>query len=182
MFKHIAEEIPCTEKFLRWLLPRGIVVCLGLVAILIILGYAPRVQTGFVEYKLVTGMKDQKLDVLWIDTDGRAVAVAEDVRNDIRYIDDEQKSDEPLEDKILQKYTDIQYRVSVRLCGTDRVHSFILPRDVFNAIETNSIVKFETERPHTYKIRQVVSGPDYSRLISEPAYPDPNYLRQYMPE
>jgi hypothetical protein len=84
MFKKIAEEIPCTEKFLRWLLPRGIVVCLGLVATVVILGYAPRVETGIVEYKLVAGKSGQQLHVLWLDTGGRAITIAEDLRDGIR--------------------------------------------------------------------------------------------------
>lgn len=181
MFKKIAKEIPCTEKFLRWLLPRGIVVCLGLVATLVILGYAPRVETGIVEYKLVTGMNDQQLHVLWLDSGGRAITIAENLRGGITH-DDDLKVSQTFENRIKQNFSDIQYRASVRLCGTGRVHSFNISREVFNVIETNSVIKFEIERPHSYKIRKVVSELDYSGLVSEPAYPDPNYMRQFMLE
>ena len=181
MFKKIAKKIPCTEKFLRWLIPRGIVVGLGLIATLIIMGYAPRVQTGIVEYKLVTGTSDQELNVLWLDTDGRAITIAEDLRDRIEY-DDDLLVSQAFENRIRQKFTDIQYRASVRLCGTDRVHNFNVSREVFNVIKTNSVINFETEKLHRNKIRRIINGDDYTKFVSAPPYPDPNYMVQYMHE
>jgi|GEM_PF-3845805 len=144
-------------------------------------GYTPRVQTGIVEYKLITGMNDQQLYVLWLDTGGRAITIAENLRGGIAH-DDDLKVSQTFENRIKHNFTDIQYRASIRLCGANRIHSFSVSRDVFNAIEVNSVFKFETQRSSSHKIRKIEKENDYVLFVSEPPYPDPNYRVQYMHE
>ncbi|KPL13231.1 hypothetical protein AMJ74_05620, partial [candidate division WOR_3 bacterium SM1_77] len=77
MIREIARRRPCTEKFLRWLLPRGLLVVLGLAVCIVVVASAPRVETGNVEYKLVTGKNDEIVHVLLVNMDRRNIVVSE---------------------------------------------------------------------------------------------------------
>jgi len=170
MFRKIAEKMPCTEKFLKWILPRGLLMILVIVVGLVVVGNAPRVETGIVEYKLVTGKNDKTLHILLINVDRKNITVAEKMKDITHGIYEETSIDQALEDEMIKYYTDIQYKVALRLARNNAFKSFIVTRDVYNAAVTNSAVKFEIEKPYSNKVTRLVTdnnnaiaiGTDYS--------------------
>jgi len=180
MFKKIVQKMPCTEKFLQWILPRGLLVMLALATSVFFVGYAPRVESGIVEYKVVTGRDDHGPHVLILQTDHGTAVLDEEIKGDALRNGASLFVDESLEDEIGLHYTDIEYRVSVILSGTNKVQIFSVPRDFFNFVETNTAVRFEIDKPHSDKIRRLI-GDEQSNPRAIRSY-DPEYsgLRQFM--
>ena len=165
MFRKIAEKMPCTEKFLKWILPRGLLMILALVVCLVIIGKAPRVETGIVEYKLVTGKNDQTLHVLLINMDKKNIIIAEKVKDIAGDGSEETSINRTQEREMYKYYTDIQYKVSLKLQRSNAIKSFVVPRDVYNAAATNSVVKFEIERPFSNKVTRIVTDDKNAPVI-----------------
>jgi hypothetical protein len=180
MFKNIARKMPCTERFLRWVLPRGIVVGLALVASIFFIGYAPRIETGVVEYKMVTGCKEHCPHVLMLKTASKAIVVAEEMDTDMLRDTGVFVIDEELEDKLSSSYSDIGYCISVRMPGSNNTTCFSVPREVFNNLRTNSVVRFEMQGPRSTKIKRVINEIAYSRLRNDRHFPEYNGLRHFM--
>ena len=178
MFGKIAKKMPCTEKFLRWILPRGLLIILGLAVCLVIIGNTPRVETGVVEYKLVTGKNDQTSHILLINMNRKNITVTERMRDILPSGYEDIPVNRALESEMHKYYTDIQYKVSLRLSRDNTIKSFIVPRDVFNAAETNSMIKFEIERPYSNKVTRVVT--DDNTLASTAHYPVVNESRHFL--
>jgi len=179
MFRKIAEKMPCTEKFLKWILPRGLLMILVIVVGLVVVGNAPRVETGIVEYKLVTGKNDKTLHILLINVDRKNITVAEKMKDITHGIYEETSIDQALEDEMIKYYTDIQYKVALRLARNNAFKSFIVTRDVYNAAVTNSAVKFEIERPYSNKVTKVITG-DSNTLTVGTGHLPVNEIQQFM--
>lgn len=179
MFRKIAEKMPCTEKFLKWMLPRGLLMILALAVCLVIVGNAPSAETGIVEYKLVTGKNDQTSHVLLINMDGMNITVAERMKDIIHSRYGETPVDRAMEREMHKYYTDIQYKVSLKLSRSDAIKSFVVPRDVYNAAAINSAVKFEIERPYSNKVTRILTV-DNEELAIEGDFPRVSEIQQFM--
>lgn len=179
MFRTLTEKMPCTEKFLRWLLPRGLLVILVLVAITVVVNNTPRVETGIVEYKLVTGKNDQTSHILIVSMDRQNVAVAEKIKDIARNLDEGNSVDQRLEDEMSKYYSDIQYSVAFRLTMSNALKIYNVPREVFNAAETNSQMKFEIARPYSNRVTKIIT--DDSRMLAiDTNHPPVIEIRQFM--
>ncbi|KPK73874.1 hypothetical protein AMJ87_00030 [candidate division WOR_3 bacterium SM23_60] len=179
MFNTVTKKMPCTEKFLKWILPRGLLMILVFAISLVILGNAPRIETGIVEYKLVTGKNDQTLYVLLINMGGKNIAVAEKMGDILRSGYEETSINRALEREMHKHYDDIQYMVSLKLSSSKTIKSFVVPRDVYNAAVTNSAVKFEIEKPYSNKVTRIVTD-DYNGLAVGTDYLPVNERGQFM--
>jgi hypothetical protein len=180
MFKKIIKKMPCTEKFLQWVLPRGAFVMLALAVGLLFLGYAPRVETGTVEYKIVTGSNEHGPQVLILQTDSVTLFIADEIRDSIQRDTGVFTFDQGLEDEISRFHNDIQYRLSVRLAGTGRANIFYVPRQVFNGIRTNDLVRFEIEKPHSNRINRMINKMAENTLATDSYFPEYSGLRHFM--
>jgi hypothetical protein len=179
MFREISEKIPCTEKFLRWVLPRGLLMILVLVVCVFFIGNTRRIETGIVEYKLVTGKKDQIPHVLLVNMGRKNVAVAEKMKDIVHDEYAETPVDRALEDEMHRYFTDVQYNIVVRLSRDNRLKSFSVPRNVFNAAQTNSTIKYEIATPYSNKITRIV--PDESRMLAvDTNHPYVSEIRHFM--
>jgi len=154
MLKKIAKKMPCTESFLKWLLPRGIVVGLALIACIFFIGYAPRTETGVVEYKMVTGCKECCSHVLMLKTASKAVMIAEDVENYIVGDSGVFVVNDELEGQLSSSYSEIRYCISIRTPGSNNTNCLSVPREVFNSIRTNAVVKFEVQGARASRIKK----------------------------
>lgn len=179
MFRKISEKMPCTEKFLRWILPRGLLMILVLVVCVFIIGNTRRIETGIVEYKLITGKNDQVLNVLLVSMDRKNIAVAEKMKDFIHGEYAETSIDRALEHEMHRYFTNVQYNVVVRLSRNNTLKSFNVPRNVFNAARTNSMVRLEIASPYSNKVTRIV--PDDSKMIAiDTNHPPVTETRQVM--
>lgn len=179
MFREISEKMPCTEKFLRWILPRGLLMILVLVVCVFFIGNTRRIETGIIEYKLITGKNDQIPHVLLVNMDRQNITVAEKMRNIVQSEYAETPIDRALEGEMHRYFTDVQYNVVVRLSRDNTLKSFIVPREVFNAAQTNSMIRFEIATPYSNKITRIVSD-DSKMLAVDTNHPPVTETRQVM--
>ena len=156
MIREIAKKRPCTEKFLRWLLPRGLLVILGLVICIVVIARLPRVEKGNVEYKLMTAKNDATVHVLLVNMDSRNIVIAERMQEIIPADYEQIPVSLALENEMSKYYNDIQYKVILRRFGRNTMKNYIVPRDVFNAAETNTMVKFETQGLLSNKVTRML--------------------------
>jgi hypothetical protein len=179
MLKKIARKMPCTESFLKWLLPRGIVIGLVLVASIFFIGYAPSIKTGVVEYKMVTGCKEHCPHVLMLKTLSKAVMVAEEMEIEMLRDTGLFVIDEELENRLSGSYSDIRYCISVRMGGTNNTASFCVPREIFNGIKPNAVIRLEMRGQRSTKIKRVVNEIAENRLRKHGYFPEYSGLRHF---
>jgi hypothetical protein len=179
MFSTLTRRMPCTEKFLRWILPRGLLTILVLVVCVFIIGNTRRIETGIVEYKLITGENDGVLHVLLVNMNRKNIVVVEKM-NDIAHGEYSETSiDRALEDEMNRYFTDVQYNVVVRLSRSNTLENFSVTREIFNDARTNSLIRFEIANPYSNRIIRIV--PEDSDMIAVDAdYPPANEIRQVM--
>ena len=180
MFKKIVKKMPCTESFLRWALPRGILVGLALIVSVFFIGYAPRIETGLVEYKMVTGCKEHCSHVLMLKTASKSILLAEEINTDMLRDTGFFVVDEELENRLSSSYSDIRYCISVRDPESKKTTCFPVPRGVFNSIKTNSVVRFETQGLRSAKIRENVQKIADNRLRNDVHFPEYSGNRHFM--
>lgn len=179
MFNALTKRMPCTEKFLRWILPRGLLMILVLMVCVFIIGNIRRIETGMVEYKLITGKNDQVVHVLLVSMDRKNIAVAEKMKDIIHGEYSGTHIDRALEDEVRRYFSDVQYNVVIRLSRNNTLKSFNVPRDVFNAAQTNSMIRFEIANPYSNKVTRIV--PDDRQMIAiDTNHPYINDIRQFM--
>ncbi|UCF71675.1 MAG: hypothetical protein JSW49_05230 [candidate division WOR-3 bacterium] len=180
MLKKIVKRIPCTESFLKWMLPRGMVMAVVLIASVFFIGYAPRIETGLVDCKMVTGCKEQCSHILMLKTTSKAVLLAEEIKIDMLRDTGFFVIDEELEGKISSSYTNVGYCISVRKPGSSSTAFFSVPREIFNSVRTNSFVKLEIQGPRSNKVRRVVNQMADISLRNDGHFPEYNGLRHFM--
>ena len=180
MFKKIAKKMPCTESFLKWMFPRGILVILALIVSVFFIGYAPRIETGLVEYKMVTGCKEQCSHVLMLKTTGKAVLLAEEIKMEMLHDTGFFVIDEELENRLSSSYTNIGYCISVRKPGSSNSSFLCVPREIFNSVRTNSLVKLEIQGPRSNKVKRVVNEMADISLRNDGLFPEYNGSRHFM--
>ena len=180
MFKKIVKKMPATECFLKWALPRGMVVGLALIVSVFFIGYAPRIETGLVEYKMVTGCKEHCSHVLMLKTASKAVLLAEEINMEMLHDTAFFIIDEELESKIASSYTNIGYCISVRKPGSSNSSFFCVPREIFNSVRTNSLVKLEIQGHRSNKVKRVVNEMVDISLHNDGLYPEYDGSRSFM--
>ncbi len=179
MFSTLTKKMPCTEKFLTWILPRTLLVILVLVVCFVVVSNAPRVETGIVEYKFITGKNGHTAHILLVNMDRQNVTVAETIKGIAQRIYDGPSITQALEDEMTKYYTDIQYNVAFRLTRNNTLKSFNVPREVFNAAETNSLMKFEIERRYSNRVTKVITD-DSKMLAIDTNHPHVSETRHFM--
>ncbi|MDH4212110.1 MAG: hypothetical protein OEV79_11755 [candidate division WOR-3 bacterium] len=180
MLKNIARKMPCTEGFLKWVLPRGIVVGLALIASVFFIGYAPRIETGVVEYKMVTGCREHCSHVLMLKTASKAVMLAEETNDAVLHDTGFFVIDEELEHRLSSSYSDIRYCISVRIPGSDNTTCLAVPREIFNGLRTNSVVRFEIRGRRSNEIKRIVNEIADNGFRNDRHFPEYNGLRHFV--
>jgi len=180
MFNSIVKKMPATESFLKWVLPRGMVIGLALIVSVFFIGYAPRIETGLVEYKMVTGCKEHCSHVLMLKTTSKAVLIAEEIKMEMLRDTGFFVIDEELESKISSSYTNIGYCISVRKPGSGNSAFFCVPREIFNSVRTNSLVKLEIQGPRSNKVKRIVNQMADISSRNDGHFPEYNGSRHFM--
>ncbi len=181
MLKRVLEDNVRWEKSVGWLLSRGTLVLVALVAMIVLSTHAPRTQAGLVEYKYITGVSDGNVHVLMLNVDGKVVASAAESENDMGFSGKGLVVDGIMENEIMERYNDLEYRASIRSPKTDRSKIFTVSRDIFNTLEIGSTVKFEIDMPRGDKIRKLITE-DTNIIANDSYYPEVQTVRQYRPQ
>ena len=180
MFRKIARNMPCTESFLKWMLPRGIIFGLALIACIFFIGYAPRIETGIVEYKMVTGCKECCSHVLMLKTANKTVMIAEDVENDVVGDNGLFVVNKELEGRLSSSYSEIKYCISIRTPGSNNTNCLSVPREVFNGIRTNSVVRFEVQGARASRIKKMDAEIVDNSVHNHRRFPEYSGWRHFM--
>lgn len=141
--------------------------------------YSPLVESGTVEYKLITGQDANKQNVILLDMGN------EIVHSDRRlecYLSPNCRNltvDGCLEHKLCEDYTDVQYRVAIRLKG-NITKSYDVPKEVFNAVAVDKTVQYHVEKPHGAKIRRLVANAGHKNIMTRRDYPVLDNWGQHM--
>ena len=142
-------------------------ISLIVIAIILMLSYcSPITKAGTVEYKLVTGTKDNTLHFIILNTGGEIVSVDKDYENFISAEDRNLVIDKSLEAEIKAHYSDIKYRVSIRKSEKDEIATYLVSRDVFNKLNVGATVNFEIEGSQRDAIKRLIDE-RYNAMMKE---------------
>ncbi len=178
MFSTLTKRMPCTDRFIKWILPRGLLAILAICVCVFIIGNSRRIETGIVEYKLITGKSDGDVHVLMVCTGRNNLLIAPGMQDIVSAGYDHALIDHGLEVELRDHYTDIKYNVVMKLAGQDLMKSYVVPKDVFNNTETNSRMKLEIEKPGSNMVTKIVR--DQHRSVNEIYCPPVNRTSQFM--
>jgi len=145
------------KRSLGWIFTQGLLVLVAFVAMLVINRNAPRTEAGLVEYKYVAALNEGKLQVLMLNIDGKVIAMAERPEYGMGLSGKDFVIDETMENEIIEQYSDLEYRASIRLFKTNQSEIFILSRDIFNSLATGRTLKFEIDMPRGDRIRKLIT-------------------------
>lgn len=142
-------------------------------ALIIMLSYcSPVTEVGTIEYKLITGMNDNKLHVIILDTGREIFSIDNDYKNFISARNGNLVVDKVLEDAIKSAYSDISYRISVCLSSNNETVTLTASKEIFNNLTVGSTAKFEINRSRKHTIE---------RLVHENYYELYDRAREYAP-
>lgn len=138
----MAEPIKKTNPWLRY----GILV---LVLALFLWNYIdqqkPLVKSGILEYRMVTGTRDSITQVILLETADRYTILDSSFREIITSEDGELVS-RPKQLRLLETYSDIEYRAGFSEEGGSLKPSYRLSREMFNQLKFGIPTEYEVNR------------------------------------
>jgi hypothetical protein len=141
--------------------------------------YSPLVESGTVEYKLITGQDANKQNVMLLDMGNEIVHTDRELECYITPNCRNLTVDGCLEHKLCEDYTDVQYRVAVRLKG-NVTKSYNVPKEVFNSLAVDATAQYEIDRPHGARIKRLVASTTQTNIMTRRDYPVLDNWGQYM--
>ena len=115
----------------------------------------PHNEVGQMEYRMVTGVKDNALEIIMVETEKQFTVIDSDFKEIFEYNDAEVVS-RPEQLNLLQTYKDLQYRVSMHQYPRNEKAEFRLSRDNFNKMRFNTNIKYEIDRKVRDSITSIV--------------------------
>jgi hypothetical protein len=138
----MADQIRTVNPILRY----GI---LAVVLVLFVYNYVqtkkPLVQTGNLEYRMVTGTKDGHFQVILLETADRYVILDSTYRDELVTEDGELLS-RPKQLRLLEKYQNIEYRVGFNEESSGRKPGYRVTRELFNEFTFSGPMKYEVNK------------------------------------
>ncbi len=113
----------------------------------------PLVQSGKLEYRMVTGTLDGQFQVILLETPDRYIILDSAYQNILTAEDGELVS-RPKQLRILEKYKDIDYRVGFNESSTGLKPGYRVTREVFNELRFDEVMKYEVNK----KVRDSLLG------------------------
>ncbi len=107
--------------------------------------YRPHYEVGQMEYRLVTGIQGNSFEIIMLETAKQYTVLDAEFKEIFEHNDAEVIS-RPEQLKLLQKYKDLQYRVSINNLAKERKAQFRLSREHFNMMRFNTTIQFEIDR------------------------------------
>jgi hypothetical protein len=141
--------------------------------------YSPLVESGTVEYKIITGQDANKQSVILLDMGDEIVHTGHELECFFTPTCRNLTVDGCLEHKLCEDYTDVQYRVAVRLKG-NVTKSYNVPKEVFNSLAVDATAQYEIDRPHGVRIKRLVAKTTQKNIMTRKDYPVLDNWGQYM--
>ena len=105
----------------------------------------PRIETGNLEFRLVSGLQDGTFQVILIETPDRYV-ILDSTYRDVLNLEDEEMISRPEQLKLLEKYQNIEYRVGFNEGSTATKPSYRVTREVFNTVAFGNPIRYEVSK------------------------------------
>ena len=141
--------------------------------------YSPLVESGTVEYKLITGQDANKNNVILLDMGDEIIHTDHELECFFTPTCRNLTVEGCLEDKIRNDYTDVQYQVTLRVKG-NIIKSYSVPKEVFNTLGVDKTVQYQVEKPHGAKIKRLVANARQKNVMTRRDYPVLDNWGQYM--
>lgn len=138
----MADQIPKSNPYIRY----GIVVIvLGFFIWSYFQGQKPLVQTGKLEYRMVTGIKDGNFQVILLETSDRFV-ILDSVYREVLITEDGELISRPKQVRLFEKYQDIEYRIGLNEASSGLKPGYRVTRELFNAFKFGEPMQYEVNR------------------------------------
>lgn len=138
----MADQIRNTNPYIRYGL---LVIVLGLFLWNYFQEKKPMVQTGKLEYRMVTGIKDGQFQVILLETPDRYVILDSSYR-EVLVSEDGELVSRPKQLKLLEKYQNIEYRVGFNAESVGLKPGYRVTRELFNELKFGSPMKYEVNK------------------------------------
>ncbi|MBN1948855.1 MAG: hypothetical protein JW784_03855 [Candidatus Cloacimonetes bacterium] len=127
-----------------------LLILLFFIIILVRQNSQPRQISGMVEYKMITGMRDELLQVIMLQTPSEFIHKDPvfDTLISTRSLPD------IISDSLFSNFEDIKYRVSIFNNTRNETSMYFLNREMFEMIDIGNIYQFEIDPKHRDTIRK----------------------------
>lgn len=105
----------------------------------------PRIETGNLEFRMVSGMQEGIYQVILIETPDRYVILDSTYREALN-LEDEEMISRPEQLKLLEKYQNIEYRIGFNEVSTGTKPSYRVTREVFNSVDFGDPIPYEVSK------------------------------------
>jgi hypothetical protein len=138
----MADDIRKTNPLIRY----GILVfVLGVFLWNYIHDHKPLIQTGRLEYRMVTGIRENHLQVILLETADRFV-ILDSAYREILISEDGELISRPKQLRLLEKYQNIEYRVGFSEESSGLKPGYRVTREVFNELRFGELMKYEVNK------------------------------------
>lgn len=138
----MADQTPKTNPYVRY----GIlVIVLGVFLWNYFQGQKPLIQTGKLEYRMVTGIKDGHFQVILLETSDRYV-ILDSAYREILVSEDGELVSRPKQLRLLEKYQNIEYRVGFNEKSSGLKPGYRITRELFNELKFGEPMKYEVNK------------------------------------
>ncbi|MFA6127208.1 MAG: hypothetical protein WC699_07895 [Bacteroidales bacterium] len=108
-------------------------------------GQKPLIKTGTLEYRMVTGTKDGKLQVILLETSDRYV-ILDSTYREILVSEDGELISRPKQLRLLEKYQNIEYRAGFNEQSSGLKPGYRVTRELFNELKFGEPIKYEVNK------------------------------------
>lgn len=138
----MANEIRKTNPYVRY----GILVLvLGVFLWNYFQGQKPVIQTGKLEYRMVTGTKEGHFQVILLETTDRYV-ILDSAYREVLVSEDGELVSRPKQLRLLEKYQNIEYRVGFNEESSGLKPAYRVTRELFNELKFGEPMKYEVNK------------------------------------
>jgi len=138
----MADQIPKTNPFVRY---GFLVIILGFFLWNYFQGQKPLIQSGKLEYRMVTGIKDGHFQVILLETTDRYV-ILDSAYREILVSEDGELVSRPKQLRLLEKYQNIEYRVGFSEESSGLKPGYRVTRELFNELKFGEPMKYEVNK------------------------------------
>jgi hypothetical protein len=141
--------------------------------------YSPVVESGTVEYKLITGQDANKHNVVLLDMGDEIIHTDHELECFFSPTCRNLTVEGCLAEKINEDYTGVEYRVTIRVNG-NITKTYNVPKEVFNTLAVDKAVQYQVEKPHGVKIKRLVADAGHKNIMTRRDYPVLDNWGQHM--
>ena len=138
----MADQIRKTNPYVRY----GIlVIVLGLFLWNYLQIQKPLIQTGKLEYRMVTGTKEGHFQVILLETSDRYV-ILDSAYREVLVSEDGELVSRAKQLRLLEKYQNIEYRIGFNEESTGLKPGYRVTRELFNELKFGEVMKYEVNK------------------------------------